>query len=349
MTSRSRYSRTASTSSMTVGRSCTVSATSLAFSPTGRALRCDRRLVPRARVEELEQVPLLLRDPSAERGELNRAHEAVEVRERLHLADDAPLQRPEDLPEVEVRRVHGPPGCVGVHREQLFGGAEAARAPVDVAEPPRLHAEPPEILDRVAEMRELPVEDGAQALGPDDEVAGAEVAVHEGGRSRRQVRGALGEPAQPELEGRVRLAEHVDDAAVLVDELHRVLRREPGQVGDGHGVDRGRGRVRTAPPSAAGPRRRSRRAAACGGSSRRRCAPSRSRPRGRPRPRGGSTPPGPRRRRVPRRARARTPWTGRWSRSSSRGPAAAPAGRRSRRTGWRRTPRSHATRHPTVG
>ena len=90
-------------------------------------------------------------------------------------------------------------------------------------------------------MRELPVEDGAQALRPDDEIAGAEVAVHEGGRSRGQVGGALGEPAQPELERRVRLAEHVDDAAVLVDELHRVLRREPGQVGDGHGVDRGRG------------------------------------------------------------------------------------------------------------
>ena len=52
-----------------------------------------------ASVEDVEQVPFGLGDAAAERRELDRSHEAVEVRERLTLADHAPLQRAEPDPE----------------------------------------------------------------------------------------------------------------------------------------------------------------------------------------------------------------------------------------------------------
>ena len=55
ITSRSRNSRTAATSSAAVGRSWVMSPTS---------------------VEEVEQIPFHLGDPAAERGELDRAHDA---------------------------------------------------------------------------------------------------------------------------------------------------------------------------------------------------------------------------------------------------------------------------------
>ena len=94
-------------------------------------------------------------------------------------------------------------------------------------------------LDRIAEVRELPVEDRTDALGPDDEVAVAEVAVHEarpvGGHRGR----VLGEPAQRQLEDRVRRAEPVDEGAVLRHLLERTEEVERGEGVEGGGVDAG--------------------------------------------------------------------------------------------------------------
>ena len=193
------------------------------------------------RVDEVEQVPLLFGDTAAQRGELHRSDEPVQVRERLHLADHAPLQRAEHLPEVQVRGVDGVTGRVGVDRQQLLGRAESTGAPVHVAEPPRLHAEPAEVLDRVAEVREFPVEHRAQPLRSDDEVAGAEVAVHERGLGVGEPGCAFGQPTEPELERRMGFAEHVDHTAELVDERDCVLHGQPRQRGHRHCVD-GRGR-----------------------------------------------------------------------------------------------------------
>ena len=58
-----------------------------------------------------------------------------------------------------------------------------------MTEAPRLHAQPSEVLDRVAEVGELPVEHGADAFRADDEVAVPEVAVHEA--SARRARGGM--------------------------------------------------------------------------------------------------------------------------------------------------------------
>ena len=94
-------------------------------------------------------------------------------------------------------------------------------------------------------MGELPVEDGADAFRADDEVAVAEVAVHEPGRRvGAGERDVLLEPTQAELERGVRLAERVEDRAVLLD----LLDAGPGSASSGRRrevdrVDLGRDRT----------------------------------------------------------------------------------------------------------
>ena len=179
-------------------------------------------------------------DSPAECCELDGTDETLEVGERLHLADHAPFQGAEHLPEGEVLGRDDPAAGCRVGGEQLLGRPESSGALLDVAEAPRLHAEPAEILDRVAEVRELPVEHGAHALRADDEVAVAEIAVHEGEVGVGQVHRAFGEPPQAQLERGVWLAEHVEDAAELLDLRRRILTGEAGEGGQRDRVDRRR-------------------------------------------------------------------------------------------------------------
>src|SRR5207302_6888035 len=72
--------------------------------------------------------------------------------------------------------------------------------------------QPPEILDRIAQVCELPVEHRPYAFGSDDEVPVPEVAMNELGPGR-QGRNALREPPQPELERRVGLTEQIGRAS----------------------------------------------------------------------------------------------------------------------------------------
>src|SRR5205807_636894 len=74
------------------------------------------------------------------------------------------------------------------------------------------------------------------AIRTDDEVAVAEVAVHER-RPRRVGPRVLGEPAQTELEGGVRLAEAVEVPAVQGDLIARALHRERRQARRVKGVN----------------------------------------------------------------------------------------------------------------
>ena len=91
-TSPSTHSRTASSSSAIVGRSCTLvdGAGSVGGAPLERRAG-----------QQAEHVPLVLAHPPTDRGELHRARRAAEVAPRLHDADDAPLERAEHLPPAE--------------------------------------------------------------------------------------------------------------------------------------------------------------------------------------------------------------------------------------------------------
>src|ERR1039458_524312 len=93
-------------------------------------------------------------------------------------AHQAPAQRSHHFPEHDRERIDAAAGRF-VTGEQFLTRAEAADRLVDLAEAPGIDADPSEVLHRVAKMRELPVQHGANAVGTDDEVAVPEIAVHQ--------------------------------------------------------------------------------------------------------------------------------------------------------------------------
>ena len=103
--------------------------------------------------------------------------------------------------------------------EQVLARAEAAHRRIG-AEAPRVDADPAQVLHRIAQVRALPVEHGAQAVGADHDVAVAEVAVDEaelGCDSRR----LLLEPAERPFEHRVGIAVGVVELAIVPDQRRR--------------------------------------------------------------------------------------------------------------------------------
>ena len=178
-----------------------------------RGSTAGARALERRTGEQAEHVPLVLAHPPADGGELHRAGRPAQVAPRLHDADHAPLERAERLPPAQGLEVDRPAAGRLVGRRQLLAGGHAAGRQRR-AEPPRPHAEPAEVLHRVAEVGQLPVEDRPQAVGADEEVAEAEVAVDDPRLVRARGRFASSQ-RKPELEGRVGLAEPVEHVAVL--------------------------------------------------------------------------------------------------------------------------------------
>ena len=156
--------------------------------------------------QQLEEVPLLLRHPPADGSEFDRANPAGQVEVGLEHAPDAPTQRLLDEPPVQRVAIDGPPARGLVRGDELVDRPE----PADLerfTEAPGLETEPGEILERVADVDEFPVDDRVQAGRSDDDVADAEVAMDECvGGGRRAVghepgvrlvedRAPVGEPA----------------------------------------------------------------------------------------------------------------------------------------------------------
>src|SRR5207247_1043854 len=131
-TSASRKSRTAASSSRAVGRSCTSGA-----------------------LGQVEQLELGLGRPPAEARELDALH-AREEGLHLHDADDPPLEVAEDLPPPHRGRVDAAAGRALVSRKEAGAVREPADGVVVGAEAPRAHAEPAEVLHRVADVHHLP-------------------------------------------------------------------------------------------------------------------------------------------------------------------------------------------------
>src|ERR1700756_437967 len=127
--------------------------------------------------------------------------------EALHhaAADHAPAQRAHDLPELDTGRIDLAAALL-VARKKLLAGTKASDSLVDLAKAPRVDADPAQILHGVAEMRELPVEHRAHTVGPDDEVAVAEIAMHQRHLLRRTGI-VIGQPAQRQFEHRPRPVE----------------------------------------------------------------------------------------------------------------------------------------------
>src|SRR6185436_9113111 len=96
-----------------------------------------------------------------------------------HHAHDAPLERPDDLPEAHALGIDAPAAGRLVAREQVLAQPESAHGQVDVSEPPRVHAQPAEVFERIPAVGDLPVEHAAHAVGADHEIPVAEITVHE--------------------------------------------------------------------------------------------------------------------------------------------------------------------------
>src|ERR1700761_4606160 len=99
-------------------------------------------------------------------------------------AHHAPAQRPHHFPEFHTCRI-GLAASSLIARKQLLARTKAADGLVDLAKAPGVDADPTEILHGIAEMGELPVEYRANAVGANDEVAVAEIAMHQRRISRR--------------------------------------------------------------------------------------------------------------------------------------------------------------------
>src|SRR5690242_5285436 len=143
------------------------------------------------------------------------------VAEALHhaAAYDTPAQRAHHFPEHHAIGIDAA-ACLLVTRKQVLTRAETADRLVDLAETPRVDADPAEILHGIAEMRDLPVQHGPDAVWADDEIAVAKIAMHQRGLAR-WARIVIGKPAQRELEHRTRPV----CAAVLAREIGDRLSR----------------------------------------------------------------------------------------------------------------------------
>ncbi len=198
----------------------------------GRADGVGQRVGDRQRrgVAEREQnVILLLAYAAAEHRVLDRRLGVGEVARGLPTAEESPSHGAVQLPPLLGGLVRGDAAAVGVARHQVGAGPEPADR-ARRAEPPRLGAQPAQVVHRITAMGQLPVQHSPQPVGGHDQVAGPEVAVHEpvpGGR-----RPVLGEPPQADLQSRPRLGE-------LLVQLDRLAERiDPRQAGDGIGVYR---------------------------------------------------------------------------------------------------------------
>lgn len=85
---------------------------------------------------------------------------------RLEPAEHEPTQRAEDLPPVQILRVGTPPGDTLVSVEQVVTCTDPGHRRV-TTETPGAHAQPPQILDRISDMCEFPIENGFGAAGSD--------------------------------------------------------------------------------------------------------------------------------------------------------------------------------------
>src|SRR5262245_4505599 len=143
--------------------------------------------------QQPKQINLRLRRAPSDHRLLHRMIRGVA--ETLHhpTAHDAPAQRTHYLPEHHAIRVDLA-ARLFVTRKQILAGAKTADGLVDLAKAPGVDADPAEILHGIAEMRDLPVQHGSHAVGADDEIAVAEIAMHQRCLARC-ARIVIGEPA----------------------------------------------------------------------------------------------------------------------------------------------------------
>src|SRR5207248_1853563 len=141
--------------------------------------------------------------------QLDAAVQALKVPRRLAKRAYSPAHVAKELPPAHAVSLDAGPRCALIRPEKGVSVGQPTGGTVVRAEPPRPDAHPPQVLQRIAQVRELPVQDTGEAgIGLHDEIAGAVIAVYQ--RHPIGVRKVPAQPSQPQLQGRVRLAQAVE-------------------------------------------------------------------------------------------------------------------------------------------
>src|SRR5262245_14000726 len=101
-------------------------------------------------------------------------------------AGASPPEGAEDLPELYVTWVYRLARYALIAAEQVGISAKSAHRQIAAPEPPGVRANPAEVAHGIADMGDLPVEDGDDTLVRYHHVAVAKVVVHQGRRDRRR-------------------------------------------------------------------------------------------------------------------------------------------------------------------
>src|SRR5258708_15636418 len=109
-------------------------------------------------------------------------------------AHHAPAQRAHHFPEFYAVGIDATASRL-VSGKQFFARSKAADGSINFSETPGIDANPPEVFHRVPDLHELPIQHRPHAVGTDDEIAVAEIAVHQRHLIGR-TRAALAQPAQ---------------------------------------------------------------------------------------------------------------------------------------------------------
>src|SRR5580692_9995991 len=153
-------------------------------------------------LNEIQQLQFSFCRPPSDAGQFDTLHESVDMSTRLTDGDYAPAQIAEDLPEARSFRIDCGAAGFFVRAKEILASAESSDRFLIVAETPGPHAHPSDVLHRIAEMRQLPIEDRSHAFGTENDIADSVVAVHQ--RLSRGPGDALQEPSKSQLERRMR-------------------------------------------------------------------------------------------------------------------------------------------------
>src|SRR5215203_1873869 len=129
--------------------------------------------------DQVEELVLHLGGHPAEDRVLDASILTVQVPSALSQAPDRPLDVAEDLPHVELFDRDVAPRQLVVALEVRLDLPHAAEPALIGAEAPRADDRPRDVTDGIADVRELPVEHGDEAVTVYGEVADAKVAVAE--------------------------------------------------------------------------------------------------------------------------------------------------------------------------
>src|SRR5208283_4323357 len=148
--------------------------------------------------DQIQQFELRFGGPPADTSQFDAFYKSVDMGASLTDGDYAPAEIAEDLPESRRFGIDGGAAGFFVGVEKILSRPKPSDRLLIVAETPRTHAHPSDVLHGIAEMRQLPIEDRSHAFGAKNNIADSIIAVYE--RLARHFRNAPQEPSECQFE-----------------------------------------------------------------------------------------------------------------------------------------------------